>query len=99
MGQEHPTGGSYPHEHISSARFPEFLPCVMQPVISGANLLKWVEVLNEPNAWWHGRQGMFSSVEQAAMQVPDNILLSDFAFSSSSVLVLTVLKTFVYIFP
>ena len=39
-----------------------------QPRLSGMNLLKWVEIYNEPNCWWKDRDIFFNAQEQAAMQ-------------------------------
>jgi hypothetical protein len=38
-----------------------------QPVASGLGTLSWIELFNEPNGWWSGRQAFFAPYEYAAM--------------------------------
>lgn len=42
-----------------------------QPRVSGLNLLRYFENGNEPNAWWHGRQGYSTPYELAAQSSAD----------------------------
>eukprot|EP01047_Picozoa_sp_COSAG01_P033426 COSAG01_NODE_2460_length_7655_cov_15.411858_3_plen_610_part_00 len=70
----HSYGGIAGHAFQVAARYgaksvpPQLLQIAEgQPRLSGLAVLKHIEILNEPNGWWRGREGFMKPFEIAAM--------------------------------